>query len=389
MRKISAPLILSIILNSIFQKYIKQTYNKIALIEYTVCMRNLILTGGGTAGHCIPALSILPYVEKQFDNVYYIGSENGIERDIVQKHNVKYYSVTTVKLRRNISLSNFSIPFKLLKGVSEAKKLLKSLNATTVFSKGGFVALPVCIASGQLKIPLIIHESDLTMGLTNKISVRYARELLTSFQITAENHPKGIWTGAPISPLLFGASKAQGRLHYGINNNNPVLLVIGGSSGSTAINSEIRAILPKLTSKYNVLHLVGKGNVSSEHKGILGYYQVEFEPEMKYAYASADFAVSRAGSNCLFELIAMKIPALLIPLPKGASRGDQIDNAKYFKQKGMFDVLLQENLTPERLLSGIESTYKNRLNYILAQQKHANCANEAIAKRIIRASLSK
>ncbi len=350
-------------------------------------MRNLILTGGGTAGHCTPCLALLPMLEKQFDNVYYIGSENGIEREIVAKTHVKYYSIPTVKLKRSVSVSNLAIPFILTQGVSKAKKMLKELDASVVFSKGGYVALPVAIAAGRLKIPLVLHESDMSLGLANKISARYATEVLTSFKETASKVKNGVWTGAPVSPELFGVTRGEGRRHYGITGTKPVLLVVGGSSGSTAINREIRGILGELTKKYNVLHLCGKKNFSPELKGKEGYFQVPFESEMKYAYAAADVAVSRAGSNSIFELMAMKIPALLIPLPKAESRGDQIENAEYFRAEGVFRMILQEEITPEKLLFEIDETYRNRLNLTLSAKNYGTFANAKIAERIVRASL--
>ncbi len=351
-------------------------------------MRNLILTGGGTAGHCSPCLALLPMLEKHFDNIYYIGSKNGIEKDIVAKTRIKYFSIPTVKLRRSLSPKNLTIPFTLTGGIISAQKLLKQLDATVVFSKGGYVALPVAIAAGLMRLPLVLHESDLTMGLANKISARFAREILTTFPQTAQETPKALWTGSPINPSLFGATRQEGRDRYGFASQKPVLLVMGGSSGSMAINREIRALLQKLTQKYNVLHLCGRGNIKREIN-INGYVQLEFETEMKYAYAVADIAISRAGSNAIFELIAMKIPALLIPLPKAESRGDQIENADYFTRQGMFKTLLQEELTPQKLIDNIDYIYKNRLNLTLSQQKYNKNANHIIAERILRASLSK
>lgn len=351
-------------------------------------MRNLILTGGGTAGHCTPCLALIASLEKHFDNIYYIGSENGIEKELVKKAGIAYYSVPTVKLRRSLSLQNLKIPFTLSHGVIKAKGLLKSLGASVVFSKGGYVSLPVCIAAGQMKIPLVLHESDLTLGLANKISAHYAREVLTSFKETADSLKNGLYTGAPINRKLFCTTTAKSRAHYGITGNLPVILVMGGSSGSRAINREIRAILPILTKKYTILHLCGKEGVDKALTGVKGYIQVPFEVDMKHAYAAADIAVSRAGSNCLFELLAMKIPALLIPLPTEESRGDQIQNAKYFTEKGMFKTLLQGDITPERLVKEIDSVYKNRLNITLSQQQYEQNANEKIASRIIRAAMS-
>jgi len=346
------------------------------------------LTGGGTAGHCTPCLALLPHLEKHFDRIAYVGSVSGIERELVQKTGLEYHAITTAKLKRCISADNLTVPFRLIKGISEAKRLLKKLRPDAVFSKGGYVALPVAIAAGKLKIPLVLHESDYTLGLANKISSRYAREVLTSFKETADTLKNGVWTGSPVSPNLFGSTRSESRAHYGIKGAKPVLLVMGGSTGSTAINREIRRILPELTRQFSVLHITGRGNADAALSTTPDYYQVEFEGNMKYAYAAADVAVSRAGSNCLFELLAMKIPALLIPLPKDRSRGDQILNAKYFTAKGAFRTLYQENVTPDALLSAIRSVYDNRLNIALAQQKHGGIKNDVIADRIIRASLS-
>ena len=347
------------------------------------------MTGGGTAGHCTPCLSLLPLLEKQFDNIYYLGSETGIEKEIVKKAQISYYTVPSVKLRRNLSPKNLAIPFKLLDGIIKAKKLLRKRKASAVFSKGGYVALPVAIAAGQMKIPLVLHESDLSIGLANRISAKYATEVLTSFRETAEEVKNGVWTGAPVNPALFSATRAEGRNHYALKGEKPVLLVVGGSSGSTAINREIRGILPRLTKKFCVLHICGKGNEDETLNNCDGYIQIPFEPEMKYAYAAADVAVSRAGSNSIFELMALKIPALLIPLPKAASRGDQIENAVYFNARGAFRMIKQEELTPDKLSEEIFKTYETRLNLTLSQQKYASFANGKIAERIVRAALVK
>lgn len=350
-------------------------------------MRNLVLTGGGTAGHCTPALALLPSLEKHFDNVYYIGSDTGIERKIVAKTHIKYYSVPTIKLKRSLSPANLKIPFTLTLGIKKSAQLLKELNASVVFSKGGYVALPVAIASSINKIPLVLHESDLSLGLANKISARFASEVLTSFPETADLLSNGRYVGAPISPLLFGANRGESKARYGIKNNKPVLLVMGGSSGSMAINRVLRGILPDITKKYNVLHITGEKNFDCNLTNVEGYFQVAFEEQMKYAYASSDIAISRAGSNSIFELIAMKLPAILIPLPRRASRGDQIENAEYFARKGMFKILYQENLRSENLLSAIDEIFYSRLDVALKQKGADLSANDRIAQRILHASL--
>ncbi len=349
-------------------------------------MKNLILTGGGTAGHCTPALALLPHLKDSFDNIYYIGSRYGVEGRLAKGKGLKYYPITTVKLKRAVSASNLTIPFKLTKGIIEAKKLLKSLRASVVFSKGGYVALPVTIAAKQLGVPVVAHESDLSAGLANKIAFKFATEVLTSFKETAQSLPAGVWTGAPVSGEIFGSSRSEALRHYGIKENKPVLLALGGSSGSVAINRVLRGLLDPLTDKYTVLHLTGKNNSAPSLKGREDYIQVEFEDDMKYAYAAADVAVSRAGSNCLFELMAMKLPTLLIPLPKGASRGDQIENAEYFKKRGAFKVLPQELAVGQKFLEGIDAAYAERATLVHAQQKHFKDGTAEIAARIIAAA---
>lgn len=348
-------------------------------------MRNLALTGGGTAGHCIPCLALLPYLEKHFDRIIYIGSENGPERALAGQYGLDYFAVPAAKLRRSLSLSNLKIPFVLVRGVRRAEKILKEQKISAVFSKGGYVSLPVAVAAGRLDIPLVIHESDLSMGLANRLAARYATEILTSFPVSFG--AGSVWTGAPINGALFGVSRGEGRAHYGITGTKPVLLVMGGSSGSLAINREIGHILDKLVKKFNVLHLYGKKN--SPLAPTAGYFPVPYENDMKYAYAAADVALTRGGSNCLFELLAMKIPALIVPLPKDESRGDQIENARFFEEKGAFRVMMQDKIVPDKLYEELCGLYDGRLSFILAAQRFDRDANAKIAQRIVRASLSR
>lgn len=317
-------------------------------------MKNLIITGGGTAGHCTPCITLLPHLEKLFDNVYYVGSENGIERQIVAKTHIKYYKITTVKLKRGLHADNLAIPFKLIQGVNEAKELLAKTGATAVFSKGGYVSLPVSIAARLMGIPLVLHESDLTPGLANKIAAKGARQVLTTFEQTAKELPRGRYVGPIVNPKLFTASRISARQRYGFTGNKKVLLVVGGSSGSTAINCVLRDLLPFILQKWDVLHLCGRGNLSPTITA-KGYVQIEFEGEMEYAYSACDYAVSRAGSNCMFELLAMQIPTLLIPLPKGASRGDQVENARYACKMGVARCLMQSDELKERFLPALNN----------------------------------
>ncbi len=343
-------------------------------------MRSIVLTGGGTIGHTAPHFAIIPYLN--FDKIYYIGSKTGIEKNYVLSKGLKYYEIEPCKLKRSLSLDNLKIPFYFSKSISDAKKILKDLNPTVVFSKGGYVGLPVTIAAKKLKIPVIIHESDLSLGLANKIASKFSCKTLTSFEKTALSIKNGNYVGSPIREELFLKSRADALKYYNIKGDKPVLLVTGGSSGARAINSLVLSALPKLLKYFNILNIVGKNNLSN--KNIKGYYEVEFT-DMAYAYALADVCLSRAGSNTAFELIALKIPTLFIPLPKTASRGDQIENAKYFKSLSLADYAYQETLNGDLLFNKILSLYTNRNIYL----KTLNSYNLKTANKIIAQILNK
>ena len=324
-------------------------------------MATVILTGGGTAGHCVPNIALIPYLKKNFDSIVYIGSKNGIEKKLVKDQNIPYYEIETVKLIRSFTLKNLTIPFKLLKGIRESKKIIEKIKPDVIFSKGGYVALPVVMSAKNKKIPVISHESDFSLGLANKISARYSKSVLTSFPETAEKIKNGLFVGTPIRHELFSVDKNTALKKFGFSGAKPILLITGGSLGAKAINGAVRSALDELLKIFDVLHICGKGNVNGSIKKD-GYVQTEFA-DMKYAYAAADVCVSRAGSNTVFELLSLEIPSLLIPLPKTASRGDQILNAEYFKKKGAFDVLYQEQLSTNKLSDRINKLYLNRSAY--------------------------
>ncbi|MBE7061378.1 MAG: undecaprenyldiphospho-muramoylpentapeptide beta-N-acetylglucosaminyltransferase [Clostridiales bacterium] len=323
-------------------------------------MATLILTGGGTAGHCIPNIALLPYLKDKFDKIYYIGSENGIEKDLISKTNIPFYSVPCVKLSRTNAFENVKLPFKLYSGIKEAKKLIDELNPDVVFSKGGFVSVPTVIAASKKKIPVISHESDLSPGLANKFTAKYCKKVLTTFPETAKKFKNGEFVGSPIRKSLFNDKKVDIK-QFGFSDTKPILLVTGGSQGAKVINTALRSALPTILTKFNVIHICGKGNLDNKFNP-KGYYQIEYTDKIENAFAVCSVCVSRAGANTLFELLSLKIPCILIPLPKGESRGDQVDNANYFEKLGLVNVLPQENLTPESLAFAINSTYTNRNN---------------------------
>lgn len=341
-------------------------------------MKTIVLTGGGTAGHCIPHFAILSELNSHFDKIYYIGSYDGIEKELVSKKGLPYFCIPTVKLKRSLSISNLLIPFKLLNSVKEAEKILQKLKPTVVFSKGGFVGLPVTIASKNLSIPVVIHESDMTLGLSNKLASKYADYTLTSFEETASSVKNGVYVGSPIREELFTTNRLEAIKKYGFSGKKPVLLVTGGSLGARAINQAIINSIKTLTKTFSVIHVVGKGNLTNHFEK--DYFQTEFT-DMKYALNASDVILSRAGSNTVFEILALKKPAVLVPLPKAQSRGDQIQNANYFYDKGLIKLLEQKNLTPETLIDAINKAYSEK-ERLISNIKNANLpiANAKITK---------
>ena len=326
-------------------------------------MATIVLTGGGTAGHCTPNLAIIPYLKNDFDKIIYIGSENGIEKNIIENTDIPYYPISCAKFNRSFILKNISMPFKVIKGIKQAGKILDKEKPSVIFSKGGFVAIPTVIAGARRNIPIISHESDYTIGLANKISSLFSKKVLTSFPETAKTIKNGEYVGSPIRKILFSVSKKDALESFGFSGNKPIILVTGGSQGALALNNAIRGLLPQLLTKFDILHICGKNNLLQE-KVPKGYVQIEYLNKMENAFAVADICISRAGSNTLFELMCLKIPTILIPLPKGVSRGDQELNAKYFQKLGLIYLLEQEQLTDKSLLFAINSVYANRFNIL-------------------------
>lgn len=354
-------------------------------------MKKLLLTGGGTAGHVTPNIAMLPLLREQGYDISYIGSYNGIEKKLISEQNVPYYGIATGKLRRYFDLKNLTDPFRVIKGCIEARKLIKRLKPDVVFSKGGFVSVPVVLAAHREHIPVIIHESDMTPGLANKICIPYASKVCCNFPETVAMIPngKGILTGTPIRAELSQGDRQAGLDLCHFTSNKPVIMVIGGSLGAQHVNEAIRAILPNLLERFQVVHLCGKGKVDESFYSTTGYYQFEYiDKELKDLFAAADIVVSRAGANAIFELLSLNKPNLLIPLPAGASRGDQILNAESFKKQGFSMVLPEEELTNESLYLAICNLYEHRSEYIDCMKKSAgNDSIKQIVSLISEASL--
>lgn len=339
--------------------------------------KKIVLTGGGTAGHVTPNLALRPELEKKGFEVSYIGSYNGMEKELVEKAGIPYYGISSGKLRRYFDLKNFTDPFRVIKGYFEASHLMKKLKPDVVFSKGGFVAVPVVIAASRAGIPVISHESDMTPGLANKISLSFCSKICCNFPETISYLPedKAVLTGCPIREELLTGSVEEGLRLTGFDRSKPVLLIIGGSLGSVKVNQAVRSILPDLLKNYQIVHLCGKGNLDETLTSMPGYVQYEYMSDpLKHLFAMADIIISRAGANAICELLALQKPALLIPLSAAASRGDQILNAKSFKKQGFSDVLEEENLTSETLYKAVNDLYQNRETYIQAM-KNSNQFN--------------
>ncbi|MFC4617584.1 undecaprenyldiphospho-muramoylpentapeptide beta-N-acetylglucosaminyltransferase [Camelliibacillus cellulosilyticus] len=328
--------------------------------------KHIILTGGGSAGHVTVNLALIPELIKEGWTIDYIGSHNGIEKELLSDvKDVRYHAISTGKLRRYFDWNNFKDPFKVLKGTFQAYRILKKQKAQVVFSKGGFVSVPVILASRLRKVPSIIHESDLTPGLANKIAAPFATKVCVTFPETSK-HIKGdkaVHVGAVIRENLFKGSAEKGFKICDLRRGKPVILIMGGSLGAKAINQAVRANLDRLLQDFQIIHLCGKGNVDHELKKP-GYKQFEYvKEELPDLFAITDLIVSRAGSNAIFECLALKKPMLLIPLPKSASRGDQIDNAKSFQKAGFAEVVMEENLE-QAFLPTLEKLYNERDHYI-------------------------
>lgn len=305
----------------------------------------IIMTGGGTAGHVTPNLALVPRLKEEGFDIKYIGSKDGIEKEIIKDANIPYYEISSGKLRRYFDVKNFTDPFKVMKGIMEANKIIKKEKPDIIFSKGGFVAVPVVIAASMKKIPVVSHESDLTPGLANKLSAPFCSKLCVTFKESLNyiKDDKGILTGTPIRKEILSGSATKGKEICGFKDNKDILLVIGGSLGAKSINDEVRKNIKKLLESFNIIHICGKNNLDKELNNLKGYIQYEYvKEELPHLLKAADYVISRAGANVIFELLALGKPTLLIPLSKKISRGDQILNAKSFEKEG-YSVVLDED----------------------------------------------
>ena len=335
-------------------------------------MKKIVLTGGGSAGHVTPNIALLPSLRDADYEITYMGSYDGIEKRLIGDFDIPYVGISTGKFRRYLDLKNFTDPFRVLKGFSEAKKFLKSYRPDVVFSKGGFVSVPVVRAAAALGIPCIIHESDMTPGLANKLCIPVAKKVCCNFPETLKLLPenKAVLTGSPIRAELGQGNKLAGLDMCGFNANTPVIMVIGGSQGAANVNKAVRDSLNKLLEDFQVVHLCGKDKMDNLLLNMSGYKQFEYvKAELKDLFAMADLVISRAGANAICELLALKKPNILIPLPASPSRGDQLLNAQSFEAQGFSIVINEDDLTPELLVDKVHELYFSRQIYYDAMTK--------------------
>lgn len=338
--------------------------------------KKILFTGGGTAGHVMPNLALFPQLLAEGCELHYVGTKDGIERELIEgRAGITYHAIRSGKLRRYFDWKNFTDPFRVVAGVAEAGAVMRKVRPDVVFSKGGFVSVPVVLAARSHGVPVVTHESDYTPGLANRINARFAAKICVTFEDTlvyAGN--KGVHTGTPIRPELYLGKRAKGLGFLGFSGEKPVLLVMGGSLGAAAVNDAVRGALGALTQSFDVAHLCGKDKLDAKLLCESCYRQFEFVgPELPDVFAATDVIVSRAGANAVFEFLALAKPALLIPLPLSASRGDQILNAGYFARKGYSMVLEQEKLTPQTLPDAVNDLYDRRLSFV------ATMSGEALA----------
>lgn len=345
--------------------------------------KRILFTGGGTAGHVIVNLALIPYFQKAGWAIDYIGSKAGIERKLIEEiEGVTYYPIATGKLRRYLSLENMKDPFRVLKGIGEAWNIIRKTKPDIIFSKGGFVSVPVVIAARFHRVATIIHESDLTPGLANKISTPFAKCVLTTFPETVRYLPekKATYVGAVVREELFSGEKEKGWNITRLTPGKPVILMMGGSIGSKRLNDILRSNLNTLLQTYQIIHICGENNVDQAYNQD-GYVQFEYvNEELKHIFAITDYVISRAGANAIFEFLALQLPMLLVPLPLSASRGDQIDNAKSFQNNGLAHVLMEEDITDETFIEAIDRLVKQSV--VMKDQMNKFRANESREKVI-------
>ena len=338
----------------------------------------IIMTGGGTAGHVTPNLALVPKLKEKGFEIKYIGSYTGIEKEIIGDANIPYFSISSGKLRRYFDVKNFTDPFKVMRGTCQALAILNKEKPNVVFSKGGFVAVPVVMAAKMKGIPVVSHESDLTPGLANKLSAPFCDKLCVTFResLNYVKDGKGQLTGTPIRAEVLEGNRIKGKKIADFEENKEILLIIGGSLGAKNINDQVRKNLTEVLEMFNIIHICGKGNLDEALVGTKGYNQYEYvKEELPHLLQASDYIISRAGANVIFELLALKKPTLLIPLSKKSSRGDQILNANSFEKEGYSLVLDEDEMLEKENLVKKLVELKTRKNELITNMNNSNLKN--------------
>ncbi|MFZ5353774.1 MAG: undecaprenyldiphospho-muramoylpentapeptide beta-N-acetylglucosaminyltransferase [Bacillota bacterium] len=347
-------------------------------------MKRIVMTGGGTSGHVTPNIALFDALKERGYDIQYIGSQSGIEKNIIENTGIPFHSISSGKLRRYLDLKNIADAFRVLKGFSDALRTVRKLKPNVVFSKGGYVSTPVVWAAFLCRVPVVVHESDYTPGLANKLSLPFASKICYTFPETERYLPKSksVLTGVPVRSVLHTGSRAKGLELCGFDNSKPVIMIIGGSLGSKRINSVVRDALDVLLANFQICHICGKGGIEETLNSKKGYKQFEYvDKELPHFFSMADIVISRAGATAIFEILSLKKPNILIPLSDKVSRGDQILNAKSFEKQGYSCVLPDDELTSDILLKSINETYKNKDRFIKEMQNsnYGNSINKVIA----------
>ncbi len=328
----------------------------------------IVFTGGGTAGHVTPNLALIEVLQQEHWQIDYMGSYEGIEKSMISALNLPYHGVSGGKLRRYFSWKNFFDPFKIIVGILQAYRILHQIKPDVVFSKGGFVAFPIVVGAWLNRIPVVAHESDISPGLANRLSFPFVDKICVTFSLAKDHFKKQDKvevTGTPIRQQLFRGDKDKGLSICGFNDQKPCLLVVGGSQGAESLNQCVRQALDHLLEKYQIIHLCGKNKIDPILTNKTGYCQFEYaNEELADLFAASDLIISRAGANSLYEILALAKPHVLIPLSQKVSRGDQVQNAHYFEQKGISIVVAEEQLNPETLCASVEEVNKNKTQLI-------------------------
>lgn len=355
----------------------------------------MIFTGGGSAGHVTPSLPLIAALQNEGVVIFYVGSKKGIEHSLIKRLNISYYSISVGKLHRYWTWKNLLTPFQLLLGVVQSFLICRKIKPDVIFSKGGFVALPVVIAAKLNGIPAVIHESDLTPGLANRLSFTFAKLICITFPETAryfKNSSKVLLTGMPIRSFLLEGDPEKGLKFCGfLSKKKPVLLIMAGGLGSMDVNESIRRLITPLTEKFQVIHICGKNKSDPAFSEIKDYKQFEYlQNELADVLASSDLVISRAGATSIYELCVLHKPHILLPLSKKASRGDQIVNAKYFSRHGLSKVIYSEEFSDEKLLETVLKSFENlgQIKHQLKKFEHLD-STQVIVKKLISFSRKK